>query len=117
MSTHPARKFSFSTVIYHNGSDTIPRDINLFVDFFIPREVLLIMGIRKFPVDMMHHGVAVCVGFKLKRFSTEPVAFHLVGEETLGFLDEPINFCIHVGPDRAVAGPEVDEGHKAWNPR
>ena len=75
------------------------------------------MGIRKFSVDMMHHSVAVRVGFKLKRFSPEPVAFHLVGIETLGFLDECINFCVHVGPDRSVAGPEVDEGHEPWNPR
>ena len=114
MSTHLGRKFFFANGIYHNGSDTLPRDINLFVDFFIPREVLLIMGIRKFPVDMMHHGVALRIRFKLKRFSTEPVAFHLVGEETLGFLDECINFCVYVGADRLVAGPEVDEGHEPW---
>ena len=75
------------------------------------------LRLGELPVDMMHHGVALRIRFKLKRFSTEPVAFHLVGEETLDFLNEPINFCIHVGPDRYVAGPEVDEGHKAWNPR
>ena len=69
------------------------------------------MCIGEFSVDMMHHSVAVRIRFKLKRFSTEPVAFHLVGEETLGFLDECINFCVHVGPDGAVAGPEIDKPH------
>ena len=65
----------------------------------------------------MHHSVAVRIRFKLKRFSPEPVAFHLVGVETLNFLDEPINFCVHVGPDGSVAGPEVDEVHEPWNPQ
>ena len=94
-------------------SDTPVRDINLFTAFVHPRisRILLIMRIGKFSVDMMHHGVAVCVGFKLKRFSTEPVAFHLVGVETLDFLNECINSCVHVGPDRSVAGPEIDKPH------
>ena len=60
----------------------------------------------------MHHGVAVRIRFKLKGFSAESVAFHLVGKEALSLLNESINFCVHVGPDGPVAGPEVDEGYE-----
>ena len=85
--------------------------LDFFKDFVI--RVVVIIGIREFPVDMMHHGCPGCLRFKGEGFCVEAVAFQLSRIEQLDILYHPIQGCVYVRLGNAITRQKVDESNQA----